>query len=61
MPLRVLLQVFEALRSQAEYEQVLRGMVAAPANAAGSGAAKLPSAWVQGIAAQLKRSNETGR
>lgn len=53
------LQVFEALRGQEDLERVLNS-VSAP-DKAGSGAVKLPAAWVQGIAAQLRRTDRTGR
>jgi hypothetical protein len=52
-----LLQVFESLRSQADYEGLLRGLRAA----GGSGSA-LPGLWVKGIAAQLRgRGQRVGR
>lgn len=57
--MRHVLQVFEALRSQEDLERVLHS-VSAPAQA-GSGAVKLPAAWVEGIAAQLRRADRTGR
>lgn len=51
--------MFEALRSQSDYEQFL-GSVSAPAGRNGN-MAKLPALWVQGIAAQLKRNDRVGR
>jgi hypothetical protein len=52
-----LLQVFESLRSQGDYEGLLRGLRAA----GGSGSA-LPGLWVKGIAAQMRgRAQRVGR
>jgi hypothetical protein len=53
----LLLQVFESLRSQADYEGLLRGL-----RAAGGGSSSLPGLWVKGIAAQLRgRGQRVGR
>lgn len=54
-------QVFEALRSQSDYETFL-GSLSAPAGPqAGAGRVKLPHQWLQGIAAQLKQNTTVGR
>ena len=52
------LQVFEALRSQSDYEQFLGSVSAA---ATSTGQTQLPAVWVRGIAAQLKRADTVGR
>jgi hypothetical protein len=53
-----LLQVFESLRSQADYEGLLRGLRAA----GGGSSSTLPGLWVKGIAAQLRgRGQRVGR
>lgn len=51
------LQVFESLRSQSDYEGLLRGLRCVNA-AAGSNMSGLPGLWVKGIAAQLKTAGQ---
>lgn len=46
-------QVFESLRSQADYEGLLKGL-----RAAGSSGSALPGLWVKGIAAQLRSKGQ---
>jgi hypothetical protein len=52
------LQVFEALRSQSDYEQFLGSLSAVTGDL---NAAKLPPLWVRGIAAQMRSSDRVGR
>jgi hypothetical protein len=55
-------QVFEALRSQTDLEQLLGSLAApAPPGTPFTGDVQLPAAWVSGIAAQLRSSASTAR
>jgi len=49
----LLLQVFEALRSQSDYERLLGSVSGATS--------KLPALWVTGIAAQMRHNDRVSR